>query len=80
MIRLLQNEAEILVKKVPNVQFAKASISKNKGGKTYYLNDDSTFMYVLADMRGYKDKAIVVRGKDSVYSAVQQCVDENIYM
>ena len=62
----------------------KMSVPKNKGGKTYYLVDDSPYMYMLAEMRGYKDIIYKVKKDDEeiekVYSVKQQCIDENIYM
>lgn len=94
MTRLLQSEVDYIFKNVKNPKFVTASKRKTHGGKTYMLTDDSPLITIVAQLRGYTDKRSFVstdfpmtylkyevenEQRVYVYTAEQQCIDENKY-
>lgn len=77
LVKLLEQERKILLKKLGAYTLVRSSIPKNAGGKTYYVReDDHNTMKVVAEMRGYKD---ITDKNGKFISAEMQCVEENIY-
>ena len=56
MVRILQTEADYILKNIPNARLFKTSVRKKHGGKTYYvLSDDIVVLKAVAEMRGFKN-------------------------
>lgn len=79
MIKLLQAEVDYINDTIKNPKYVKASIPKNRGGKTYLLSNNSPLVDVVAELRGYVDKTIKRGNKEYKYTAKEQCLDEDLY-
>ena len=65
MIRILQTEADCILKNIPNARLFKTSARKRRGGKTYYaLSDDIVVLKAIAEMRGFNNIVEMLEKED----------------
>lgn len=82
IVKIIQAEADYLIKNIKDRKLIKASAHKKCGGKTYYVKgDDYSSLNAIAILRGYKPikKVYYNNGKKKVVkiSPIKQLLNDN---